>query len=394
MDFWKFWRIISLESMEVKSMSNVINSFKKAESKTEKISIAAIAKKIEKHTIRFDHPSQRCSDQWTNKMKGNLISDIIQGNPVPHIIFAEQNINGITITWDLDGKQRCTTVYNYIHNGFKISKQVRRNIIKYQSPLLDEKGNPMLDDQMIPMMEIKEFNIANKSFNQLPEELQDAIMEYCFDATIYLDCSSEDIVYHIARYNDGKPMNKTQKGIINLGEEYATEVKNIAKSSFFIDCGDFGAKGQINGNIDRCVCETIMACNYLDNWAGNNLEEMCNYIKENATIDEFETFENELDEIEDVIDETNEKLFTNKESFIWLTVFHRFKSLGIDADRFGEFLTEFVENNLADKKIGEFSYSELEGNKSTKDKNLVIKKINHLETLMKEYLDVKEDSAA
>ena len=379
-------------------MSNVINSFKKSESKTEKISIAAIAKKIEKHTIRFDHPAQRCSDQWTNKMKGNLISDIIQGNPIPHIILAEQNINGVTITWDLDGKQRCTTVYAYINNEFKISKQVRRNVIKYQAPILDENNKPMLDDQQIPVMEVREFNIANKSFKQLPEELRDAILEYCFDATVYLDCSSEDIVYHIARYNDGKPMNKTQKGVVNLGEEYATEVKNLAKHSFFVDCSDFGAKGKLNGNIDRCICETIMASNHLDDWAGNNLEEMCSFLKDNADVDEFSDFELELTDLEDVIDGSNESLFTSKESFIWLTVFHKFKSLDIDDERFGEFLTEFVEKNLNEKVFENgVSYKDLEGNKSTKDRNLVINKINHLERLMKEYLQIdtkKEDSVA
>ena len=47
-------------------------------SKTDKLSIASIIKKINNRTIRFDHPLQRPSDQWTSVMKGNLISDIIR----------------------------------------------------------------------------------------------------------------------------------------------------------------------------------------------------------------------------------------------------------------------------------------------------------------------------
>lgn len=367
---------------------------RKSENKTTKISINDICNKIDKHTIRFDHPAQRCSDQWTNKMKGNLVSDILQGNPIPHIILAEQNINGVTITWDLDGKQRCTTMYNFIHDGFKISKQVRRNIITYQDNILDENGKIVLDDKGIPRMEWKEFDIANKSFSQLPEELQETIRGYCFDATIYLDCSSEDIVYHIARYNDGKPMNKTQKGIVSLGEEYATEVKDLAKHSFFIDCGEYGKNGQVNGNIDRCICETIMATNHIDNWAGNNLEAMCTYMKDNACIEEFDDIEDTLTRLEDIVDGSNECLFTNKESFIWMTVFNRFKKTGVDDEKFGEFLTEFVESNMSERKIGNVSYAELEGNKCTKDKSLIVKKINHLVSLMNEYLNISEDSAA
>ena len=83
-----------------------MNNVKKSENKLERLPISAICKKIEKRTIRFDHPAQRCSEQWSNKMKGNLISDILQGNPIPPIILAEQIINGVSIIWDLDGKQR------------------------------------------------------------------------------------------------------------------------------------------------------------------------------------------------------------------------------------------------------------------------------------------------
>lgn len=375
-------------------MSNVINEFKKAESKTEKFSVEAIIKKMDKHTIRFDHPAQRCSDQWTNKMKGNLISDIIQDNPIPPIILAQQFMNGVSITWNLDGKQRCTTVYQYVHNQFKISKQVRRSLIRYQAPVCDKDGNPILDDKMVPVMEVKEFNIANKTFDQLPEELQEAILEYGFNTVLYLDCSSEDIVYHIARYNDGKPMNKTQKGTVNLGEDFANEVKNIADHSFFIDFADFGKAGKNNGNIDRCICESIMATKHMDNWTGNNFEAMCSYLKENADISEFEDVEDSLDRLDEVLDGSNEELFTSKESFIWITVFNKFKTLGIDDEKFAEFLTNFINNEMGNVEINGATYNELEGNKSTKDKGLVTKKINHLIALMNNYFGIVEDSAA
>lgn len=371
-----------------------MNNFKKTENKLDRYSIEAICKKIEKGIIRFDHPAQRESGQWTNKMRGNLMSDILQGNPIPPIILAEQKISGVSIVWDLDGKQRCMTVYDYMNGAFKISKQVRRNIIVYQAPKLDDNGHPMFDDNRIPLMEVKEFDITNKFFNQLPEELQDAIKEYCFDAVVYLDCSSEDIVYHIARYNDGKPMNKIQKGVVNLGESYANQVKELASHDFFKDCADFGKDGIKNGNINRAICETIMTTYHLDHWGGNNLEDMCSYLKENGTFDEFGEIEDSLDRLEDIIDGSNESLFTAKETFIWITVFNRFKELNIDDGKFADFLTEFIDEKLDAKVINGVTYKELEGNKSTKDRNLIIKKLNHLETLMKEYLKVNGSSAA
>ena len=95
-------------------------------SKPMQYSIASINKKIENRTIRFDHPLQRESDQWSPSMKGNLVSDILQGNPLPEIVFAEQIINGMPVVWDLDGKQRCTNCYSYANDGFKVSKNIRR----------------------------------------------------------------------------------------------------------------------------------------------------------------------------------------------------------------------------------------------------------------------------
>lgn len=366
--------------------NNNTQTFEK--SKIEKYSVSSIIKKIDKQTIRFDHPNQREAEQWDNKTKGNFISDIIQGNPIPAIVLAEQVVNGTYIIWNLDGKQRCTTVYNYVHDAFKVSKKVTRNIISYQTQLKDEDGNYVVDEDRIPVMEWREFDIANKSYSQLPEELQDKIMEYCFDCTLYMNCPSEDIVYHIARYNAGRPMNKTQKGIINLGEDFAKEVKDLANHDFFTDCGEYGKNGRVNGNIDRVICESIMAANFIDDWKTNQ-EDTCAYIRDNATLEQFDDMNDTLTRLEDLVDGSNESLFTNKESFIWFSVFSRYKKYGKNDDDFAEFMAKFVEE-LHSVVIGEKSYDDLEGRRSTKDKSLVVAKINHIESLLKDFLGIEK----
>lgn len=50
------------------------------------------------------------------------MSDILQGNKLHPLIFAEQIINGVPIIWDLDGKQRCTNAYLFFKNGYKVSE--------------------------------------------------------------------------------------------------------------------------------------------------------------------------------------------------------------------------------------------------------------------------------
>lgn len=361
-------------------------------SKTTKYVVSMLNSKIESQVIRFNHPNQRESDQWSNKMKGNLISDIIQHNPIPAIVLAEQNINGQQIIWDIDGKQRCMNIYNYVKNNYKIPKGIRRNIISYQRQLRDCDGNFILDDDGYPVVEWCEFNITNKYFKDLPKELQDLILTYEVDATMYLNCSSEDIVYHIARYNDGKPMNKSQKGTVNLGEEYAKEVKKIAKHNFFVDFGDYG-KGDTakkSGVIDRIICETVMASNYINNWKSNH-EDTCNYIRNNASMDNFNDVSDTLDRLEEIMNGEVESLFTIKDSAIWFTVFNRFKSTGYNDNAFYDFMEWFLENNICEREFNGVRYSDLEGGndetgrKSTKDKSCVMNKIDHLCMIMNIY---------
>ena len=226
-------------------------------SKDIKLSVGSIIKKMDKKTICFDHPLQRESERWGGVMVGNLISDVLQGNPIPELVFAEQVVNGIPIIWDLDGKQRCTNLYMYykgVKKHDKISKAIRRYMITYHTPILDENGEISVDEEGFPLYEKKEFDIRGKKFCQLPEELQERFLDYSFKIVQYINCSSEDIAYHILRYNEGKPANREEKGIIRLGERYARLVKNIAALPFFED--NYTVSDINSGSINRVITES------------------------------------------------------------------------------------------------------------------------------------------
>ncbi len=351
--------------------------------KTDKISISSIIKKIEKHTIRFDHPLQRESEQWSPSMKGNLVSDILQGHKLHPLIFAEQIINGVPIIWDLDGKQRCTNAYLFSKNGYKVSKNIRRWVISYQIVKKDKKGKDVLDKNGFPMVINVEFDIRGKKFSDLPEELQDRFLDYSFNYDQYLNCSEEDIGYHIERYNDGKPMTSPQKGITKLGTEYAEMVKAISNMPFFKERGAYKISEFRNGTINRVIVESIMAVHYLDKW--NKLEEMCKYIKENATIGVFRDFEKMVGRLEKVITDKSAHVFNSKDSFLWFALFAGFRKIGIEDKKFVEFIIAFT-TSLHSKGIDGVSFDSILANtKSTKDKGIV-RKIIHLEKLMKIYL--------
>lgn len=356
-------------------------------SKPDRLSIASIIKKIDNYTIRFDHPLQRESEQWSPAMKGNLISDILQGNPIPALVFAEQIMNGLAIIWDLDGKQRCTNAHSFVKGGYKISKNIRRWNIEYQAQIKNEDGSPKLDDKRFPISERREFDIRGKKFSDLPEELQDKFNEYNFEIVQYLNCSSEDIAYHIARYNEGKPMTASQKGITRLGEEFASMVKSISGMPFFKDLGGYKVSEGNNGTVNRVVIESVMAANFLNDWKKKQ-EDMCEYMKENATSECFESFEDMVDRITKVGTEETFNMFDSKDSFIFFGLYARFMDTGLDDKKFIEFMAEFNQS-LHSKEIDGISFDNLNG-KSTKDKAVVVSKINHLEHLMNDYLHIEK----
>lgn len=370
--------------MEDEEMSTMTQTMENC--KTDRISIASIIKRIDKHTIRFDHPLQRESDQWSPSMKGNLVSDILQGNKLHPLIFAEQIINGVPIIWDLDGKQRCTNAYSYSKNGYKVSKNIRRWMIKYQTTKKDENGSDVLDENGFPIAINAEFDIRGKKFSDLPEELRDRFLDYSFNYDQYLNCSEEDIGYHIERYNDGKPMTSPQKGITKLGTEYAELVKSISNMSFFKDMGGYKVSEFKNGTINRVVVESIMTANYLDRW--NKFDDMCKYIKENSDVTIFDDFEDMVERLEKVVTDDVSDMFNSKDSFLWFGLFARFVESELDDQRFIEFMTEFIQS-LHSKTINGVSFDDILESSNTKDKGIVTKKMKHLEQLMEKYLEIE-----
>lgn len=378
-------RVSNLE--EVTVMQKSTQTLEK--SKPDKLCIASINKKIERHTIRFDHPLQRESEQWSPAMKGNLISDILQGNPIPPLVFAEQVANGLAIIWDLDGKQRCTTAYSFSKDAFKITKNIRRWLIAYQTSVKGKDGTEIFDKSGFPVYEKQEFDIRGKKYSELPEELQDRFKEYNFEIVQYLNCSSEDIAYHIARYNEGKPMTVSQKGLTRLGEKFATMVKSISGMPFFRDYGGYKVSEGGNGTVNRVVVEIVMAANFLEHWKKKQ-EDMCEFIKDNATAEDFDSFEDLVERITRAGTEETFNMFDSKDSFMWFGLFARFVKTGFDDSRFIEFMAEFS-RSLHRREINGKSFDDLNG-KATKDKAVVLNKINHLEKLMNEYLGTGKEA--
>ena len=354
-------------------------------------SIESISKQLKKKRIRDDHILQRHSGQWKGFAKSELISDILRGKSLTQIIISEEIKNGLRMQWVIDGKQRCTTLDDFLHNGFAVSKNIKNYNIRYQTTKVDEDGNEILNEDGFTEMEFKEFDIRGKKFSQLPEELQDIFKDRQIPVLYNMNCTKKDIADDIARFNRSRPMNKAQNGWLGLDEEFAEFVENISKMQFFQT--DFGGSSYTNNNhtsglIRRIIVESIMVSDFIDDF-NKDFNKLCEYLSDEASDSNFTEFYSLVERLSAVCNEDTSHIFNAKDSFLWFGLFSRFIKISNDDKKFVDFIIEFNET-LHSKVINGKSFDDLNG-KSTKDKTVVIEKMKHLETLMMEYLEVKSE---
>lgn len=352
-------------------------------------SIESISKQLKKKRIRDDHILQRHSGQWKAFAKSELISDILRGKSLTQIIISEEIKNGLKMQWLIDGKQRCTTLDDYLNDGFAISKNVKNYNIKYQAPKIDENGYEVLNGDGFTDMEWKVFDIRGKKFSQLPEELQDIFKDRQIPVLYNMNCTKKDIADDIARFNRSRPMNKAQNGWLGLDEDFAELVEKIAKMQFFQPeyyGSSYTSNSNTSGALRRIIVESIMVSDFMDEYC--DFEKMCEFLTEEASDSNFTEFYAIVERLTTVSNKDVAKLFNVKDSFLWFGLFSRFINLNLDDHKFIDFMKEF-NNTLHSKEIdGESFDNILIKTKSTKDKSVVEKKINLLENLMLDYLHI------
>lgn len=411
------WKIISSyekkrvlyeenNNVEDDEMNTTILTEDVAESyKNTSYSIDSISKQLQKKRIRDDHILQRHSGQWKGFAKSELISDILRGKSLTQIIISEEIKNGLRMQWLIDGKQRCTTLDDFLHDGFAISKNVKNYNIRYQTTKIDDDGYEVLNEDGFTEMEFKEFDIRGKKFSQLPEELQEIFKDRQIPVLYNMNCTKKDIADDIARFNRSRPMNVAQNGWLGLEESFAELVGNISKMQFFQQ--DFKGTTYTNSNhtsgtIRRMIVEAIIVSDFIEEF-DKEFGKMCEFLSEEASDSNFTEFYAFIERLTAVCDNRVAKMFNTTDSFLWLGLFSKFAELGVEDERFIDFMIEF-ETSMKNKKV-DVSYDGVDRNsfnelcinpetkksRATKDKNIVIAKMELLEKLMLEYLHINKE---
>lgn len=163
-------------------------------------------KEITNNAVSFDYPIQRAGGQWDDEKVSLLIHSIACDFPVPPLYaLAQKEIVGSKekeILYILDGKQRLTSLRSFIQNEFRLSES---------TPIFNVEG--------------QKYNLTKHKFDELPEVIKDAVLEFTLDILKIEDALDEEIEDMFFRLNNGVSLSAQQKAKAKLGAEMALKLK-------------------------------------------------------------------------------------------------------------------------------------------------------------------------
>lgn len=310
---------------------------------------------------------------WNNEQINELVVTVLTDDYIPPIILGEQENSRLHI---VDGGCRTAALRKFREMNYKITSSIENSLIPYKKKVTDEHGNITYEDAV--------FDIKNKTYDKLPEELKEKFDEYQIETVIHECFDSAQISGYIKRYNNHVAMNTDQKAFTYI-DKFASRIRKILDSRFFVDCNNYSEKDKTKGVVERIVVETMMCMNHFECWK-SQAKAACKYLNSNATEEEFEKLSDNLHRLENIVTDDIKHIFNKKDSFIFLTLFDKFVKLGIEDAGFAEFLREFSKNlRLCKRNKNGFLFDEIDRDASTKDKQVISDKLDMLESMMLEF---------
>lgn len=347
-------------------------------------SLEQYLKLMEAETIRTDQECQRLTGQWNANMVSELIYTVLTDNYIPPVILGEETVNGITRQWIIDGLQRSSSLSMFRYGNIKITKNMDEYMVTYQRKVMDENGRPKRDGKGEIVYESVDYDIRNKTYEQLPQELKYRFDGYQMETAIHQDCDTAEISKLVRKYNNHKAMNQAQKAFTYV-ETFAREIREMTENRFFKDIYSSSQKGRINGTFERIAGDIVILCNYPDKYR-KDTKMGFRWLNENANLHDFESADKLLTRLTDSIEPTKEirSLFNGKNTHVFVAAFKAFTESGMEDAGFNRFLKWFIDGG--DKTVVDGkSWDMLDSSHSTRDSAVVHGKIGYLAELIKRY---------
>lgn len=299
----------------------------------------------EKGTLEFDYPIQRSGGQWKPLQQSYLIHSLAQNYPVPPVYFlgekkqvmvekkGQQVPELITIRWILDGKQRITTMVDYLDDKFALHKD---------TPPVQIDG--------------EEFEIDGHLFSELAEEVQEmiysrTILTYTIDSEFVTDEEIEDLFF---RMNNGSALTVQQKSKALMGVEWATKITNAGNHRLISELAAF-SKTQLksDGHL-TAILQTMMMLDdsyHYKNVSQNVISDYATTFKENpeGKAELLEKVVSGMDYLLGVFDKKENFLLKKVHFPMTLITAIRAKEMNVDTESFYGWSMTFKEDLKSDQ---------------------------------------------
>lgn len=290
--------------------------------------INQIVKGMTNGTIRFDNAIQR-GYVWDKKRASLLIDSVLREYPVPPIftIKTEEKITvrnkEVSIYDCIDGKQRSTTFKLFMENAFKLEGL---------EPIIQSDGS--------------EIDINGLTFEELDEEMQDAIKSYTLTVYYFSDITDDEVAEMMSRLNNGKVLTGTENARIKAKQ--LDTIKELASHNLLANyLTEKAIKGYANEDI---VIKFALLLNEQTDLSNKNVREAYETYNfgESTCRSITDTMDFVLEAIEDSTDDKKViKRMTSKANLITiLYVAHEYLVSGnSDTGEFADKLAEFFDGN-------------------------------------------------
>ncbi|MCM1100163.1 MAG: DUF262 domain-containing protein [Clostridium sp.] len=333
--------------------------------------------KVSDADIRNDADVQR-QFIWSREQIDELVMTVLADDYIPPIVLGEEDSSQL---WIVDGGQRTMALAKFRYGNHKIIPGKKNSRISYKKKERDDSGKIVWEDAVC--------DIRNKTYDKLPEELRKQFNEYQIETVIHEHCDNHRISQLIKRYNNHTAMNTNQKAFTYI-DRFARDIREISESGFFVEYSEYSEKEKSKGVVERVIVETVMCTNHLNDWK-KQTGAICIYLNRNAAKEEFTELAERIHRLERVITEDIKSIFNSRDSFLFLTLFERFTRSGMEDVLFAQFLREF-KNHLRQTRMDGVLFDETGKEKGSKNKAVILAKLDILERMMWDFLRSEEES--
>ena len=168
--------------------------------------ITAYLTDISKGNLSFDHKVQRRGNQWSRAQKVELIKTLLIGQmPIPPIHVAKEG----DIAYVIDGKQRLTTINDYVNGKFSLPAGTEITIDK------------------------KKVDLSRVKFAKLDPDYQAKIKETEIVQVLYTGCTYEECAKVYTVLNNGTPLSPAQKLRAQIPAKVLDAIDEVGNSEYF-----------------------------------------------------------------------------------------------------------------------------------------------------------------